>query len=53
MNTTVENTEKKGKCKSCKKDKLNAKEIFFVIIGLYMFATSIYGTIQLFKNLFN
>jgi hypothetical protein len=50
MKNILEHTEKKGKCKSCKKDKLTTKEIFFVVIGLYMFATSIYGTIQLFKN---
>ncbi len=37
-------------CKSCKKDKLSIKEKFLVVLGLYMFAASIYGTIQLIKN---
>jgi hypothetical protein len=50
MKNIVETTEKKGKCKSCKKDSLSIKEKFLVVLGLYMFATSIYGTIQLIKN---
>lgn len=45
-------TQEKKECKSCKKDKLSIKEKFLVVLGLYMFATSIYGTIQLIKNFF-
>ena len=40
------------KCKSCKKTSLNKKEIIFLIIAGFIFATSVYGTIHLIKHLF-
>jgi hypothetical protein len=43
--------EKKN-CKSCKKTTLNKKEIWVIILGIYILVTSIYGTIQIFKHLF-
>jgi hypothetical protein len=45
--------EQKKECNTCKKQKLNKKEWIGVSIGLYMLATSIYGTIHFIKHLIN
>lgn len=45
--------ENKKECNSCKKKGLNKKEWIGVSIGLYMLATSIYGTIHFIKHLMN
>ena len=42
----------KKKCKSCKKTKLNKKEITLLIIAGYIFVTSVYGTIHFIKHFF-
>ena len=42
----------KKKCSKCQKGKLNAKQWLIVALGMYMLATSIYGTIELFHKLF-
>ena len=43
-------TEKK-KCNTCKKG-LNKSHWFMIILSLYLFLASIYGTIQIIKNFF-
>lgn len=53
INTEVKTevkTEKK-KCKTCSKG-LNKSHWFMIILSLYLFCASIYGTIQLIKNFF-
>lgn len=45
------NMEKK-KCNSCKKTGLSKKEKWMVAIGIYIFITSLYGTIQIIKHFF-
>lgn len=40
------------KCKSCKKTKLNKKEKILIIIAIYIFLTSMYGTIKLINYFF-
>ena len=43
----------KKKCNACKKTKLNKKETWVIIAGIYIFITSVYGTIHFFRHLFN
>ena len=45
-------TEKKD-CKTCKKQKLNIKELGMITLGFYMLSTSIYGTIHLIRHFMN
>lgn len=45
-------SEKKG-CKSCKTNPLNKTTAPFVILGLYLLGTSIYGTYILIQNIIN
>ena len=42
----------KKKCKSCKKTKLNKKEIILLIVAGYIFVTSLYGTIHFIRHFF-
>lgn len=52
-NRKTKNTmEKKSGCKSCKKEGLGKSEWILLIFSLYIFAASVYGTIQFIKNFF-
>ena len=45
--------KKTSGCNACKKRKnLKPSELALIFLAFYMFFTSIYGTIQLFKNIF-
>lgn len=47
----MENTEKK-ECTSCKNKGLKTQHWAMIILGMYMLFASIYGTVQLIRNLF-
>jgi hypothetical protein len=38
-------------CKKCKKTSVSYKQIGLIMLGFYVLFASIYGTIQIFKNL--
>jgi len=42
----------KKQCNSCKKTNLSKKERWMIILGVYIFITSVYGTIQIIKHFF-
>jgi hypothetical protein len=48
----MENTQEKKECSSCKKNpaKFKAKAS---IVGIFILATSIYGTVEIVKNILN
>jgi len=44
--------EEKKKCSQCSKNKLTGKQWMIIALGMYMLATSIYGTVILFHKIF-
>lgn len=48
----MENNEKqKSECKTCKQKGPGTFQIGSIILGFYVLITSIYGTIELYKNI--
>lgn len=47
----MENNKEKD-CNTCKNKGLKKEHWFMVILAVYILFSSIYGTIQIFKNLF-
>ncbi len=45
--------EKKESCNTCKNKGLKGGTIFMFSLGLYILGTSIYGNIELIKNIIN
>jgi hypothetical protein len=45
------NEQQKSECKTCKQKGPGAFQIGSIILGFYVLITSIYGTIELFKDI--
>lgn len=40
-------------CKTCKNNKLSTSQVWMVVLSTFILITSVYGTIQLVRDIFN
>lgn len=47
----VKKMEDKSKCKTCQNNKLTTSQLWMIVLSVFILVTSIYGTIQLVKDI--
>ena len=49
----VTNLKKEPGCKTCKNNNLSTSQVWMVVLSVFILITSVYGTIQLVKDITN
>lgn len=49
----ISKLEKEPGCKTCKNNKLSTSQLWMVGLSIFILITSVYGTIQLVKDIFS